>query len=189
MYVGSGQARPKMCFKMMSAAVAHIAAQLQSSGVRVHELSKRPDITQVPQPKRNRNAVTTTRSRGANARSSQTHVVVWRRCPSKKSATGRSTYAIHATTAIAVAANANNQFLNTMLSLIVSQCFANLEASTSLLSALGFELQGGRSANKSPGATAWSHLSIRHILFQRRVSRLLLQHGFGVELRTTQEKR
>ena len=36
--------------RKMSAAVAHIAAQLQSSGVRVHELSKRPDITQVPQP-------------------------------------------------------------------------------------------------------------------------------------------
>src|SRR6266849_7926590 len=132
MYVGSGQARPNMCLKMISAAVAHIAAQLQSSGVRVHDLSKRPDITQVPQQKRNSNAVTTARSKGANARLSQTHVVVCRRCPSKNSATGRSTYAMHATTAIAVAANANNQFLNTMLSLIVGQCLANLDASTSL---------------------------------------------------------
>src|SRR5437879_7753790 len=122
MYVGSGEARPKMRFKMMSAVVAHIAAQLQSSGVRVHELSKRPDITQVPQPSRNSNAVTTARSRGANARSSQTHVVVWRKCPPKNSATRRSTYTMHATTAIAVAANASNQFLNAMLSLIVRQC-------------------------------------------------------------------
>src|SRR5437016_11880228 len=67
MYVGSGEARPKMRFKMMSAVVAHIAGQLKSSGVRVHELSKRPDITQVPQPSRNSNAVTTARSRGTNA--------------------------------------------------------------------------------------------------------------------------
>src|SRR6266849_419195 len=130
MYVGSGQARPNMCLKMISAAVAHIAAQLQSSGVRVHERSKRPDITQVPHPNRNSSAKTTARSRGANARSSQTHVVVCRRCPLKNSATGRSTYAMHATTAIAVAANANNQFLNAMLSLIVCQCTANLDAST-----------------------------------------------------------
>src|SRR5712692_2286790 len=93
MYVGSGQARPKMCLRMTVVAVAHITAQLQSSGVRVHEVSKRPDITQVPQPNRNSNAVTTARSRGANARLSQTHVVVCRRCPSKNSATGRSTYA------------------------------------------------------------------------------------------------
>src|SRR5258708_38034980 len=106
MYVGSGEARPKMRFKMMSAVVAHIAAQLQSSGVRVHELSKRPDITQVPQPSRNSNAVTTARSRGANARSSQTHTVVRRRYHSKNYATRRSMYAMHPTTAIVVAANA-----------------------------------------------------------------------------------
>jgi len=38
------------------------------SGVRVHELSKRADITQVPQPNRSSNSVTTASSSGANAR-------------------------------------------------------------------------------------------------------------------------
>jgi hypothetical protein len=39
---------------------------------------------------------------------------------------------MHTTTAIAVAANANNQFLNAMLSLMVRQCPADFDASTSL---------------------------------------------------------
>ena len=141
MYVGSGQARPKMCLKMISAAVAHIAAQLQSSGVRVHERSKRPEITQVPHPNRTSNAIKTTRLRGAKARSSQTHVLVWRRCRSKYSATGRSTYAMHTTTAINVPANASTQFLNVTLLLTVCQGAAAPEASI-YLQFTGFELHG-----------------------------------------------